>query len=63
MSEHQPHASDRMAAFRGLILGPIVLGLLLVTIVRLTNAHYAAPEGAKAVSASSLSGARGVLDA
>jgi hypothetical protein len=42
MSQHQSHESDRAAAYRGLILGAIVLVLLVVSIVRLTNAHYAA---------------------
>jgi len=48
MTQHQAHGSDRGAAYRGVILGAIVLGILLVTIVRLTNAHYAGSEGAKA---------------
>ena len=42
MSDHQTHGSDRTAAYRGLILGAIVLAVLLLTIVRLTNAHYGA---------------------
>ncbi|MFI5245964.1 MAG: hypothetical protein ACHQQR_12105 [Gemmatimonadales bacterium] len=52
-----------MAAFRGLILGAIVLGILLVTIVRLTKAHYAGVEGAKAASTVSMGGAGSALDA
>ncbi len=52
MSQQQPHPSDRAAAYRGLILGAIVLGALIFTIVRLTNAHYNAKEGVKAASAS-----------
>ena len=40
MSQHEPHESDRAAAYRGLILGAIVLGTVLFTIVRLTHAHY-----------------------
>ena len=51
MSQHEPHPSDRAAAYRGLILGAIVLGALLFTIVRLTNAHYNSKEGVKAASA------------
>ena len=40
MTQHQSHGSDRSAAYRGLVLGAIVLGILLFTIVRLTNSHY-----------------------
>jgi hypothetical protein len=50
MSQHQTHESDRSAAFRGLVLGVVVLLILLVTIVRLTNAHYAAESGSKTAS-------------
>jgi hypothetical protein len=50
MSEH-PHASDRSAAFTGLILGAIVLGLVLYGIVRITNARYASEAPAKTASA------------
>jgi len=35
------HKADARAAFMGLILGAIVLGGILYTIVRLTNARYA----------------------
>ena len=35
------HHSDMKAAFRGLIIGAIALLLLVVTIVKLTNAKYA----------------------
>ncbi|HEX7546761.1 MAG TPA: hypothetical protein VF368_08530 [Gemmatimonadaceae bacterium] len=52
MSQHQSHESDRFAAFRGLVLGAIVLGILLVTIVRLTNAHYATAAGSKTATSS-----------
>ena len=63
MSQHQTHESDRAAAYRGLILGAIIIGILLVTIVRLTNAHYAGAEGEKAASTSSQGSASGTLDA
>ena len=43
----QHRARDRSAAFTGLILGAIALGLLLFGIVRLTNSRYASEEGAK----------------
>ena len=46
MSEHH-HASDRSAAFTGLILGAIALALLLYGIVRITNARYASEDGPK----------------
>jgi len=52
MSE-QHHATDRSAAFTGLILGAIALGLLLFGIVRMTNAHYATEEGAKKTASTS----------
>jgi hypothetical protein len=39
--QYPPHSGpDTVPAFRGLILGAIVLAIILVTIVRLTNAHY-----------------------
>jgi hypothetical protein len=63
MSQPQSHESDRAAAYRGLILGAIVIGILLVTIVRLTNAHYVAEKGAKKASISLPSGVNGALDA
>jgi hypothetical protein len=62
MSQHQSHESDRTAAYRGLILGVIVLGILLFTIVRLTNAHYSGAEGAKAASSRSPQGIAVGLD-
>ncbi|HLA90624.1 MAG TPA: hypothetical protein VJL28_09350 [Gemmatimonadaceae bacterium] len=46
MSESH-HASDRKAAFTGLILGVIALAIVLSTIVYLTNRHYAGKEGAR----------------
>jgi hypothetical protein len=63
MSQHQTHESDRAAAYRGLILGALIIGILLVTIVRLTNAHYAGAEGAKAASTSFHGSASRALDA
>jgi hypothetical protein len=51
MSE-QHHATDRSAAFTGLILGAVALGLLLYGIVRVTNARYAAGEGARKTASS-----------
>jgi len=63
MSQHQTHESDRAAAYRGLILGAIVLGILLFTIVRLTNAHYASSEGAKSAVVAPVAALSGALDA
>jgi hypothetical protein len=39
---HDTHAaSDRGAAITGLIVGAIAILIILTTIVKLTNAHYA----------------------
>lgn len=38
---HETQGSDMVAAFSGLIIGAVVLLLLLGSIVRLTNRHYA----------------------
>ena len=45
MSQHETHESDRSAAYRGLILGAIILAILLVTVSRLTAAHDEANAG------------------
>ena len=45
---HTPHASDRRAAYTGLILGAITLGILVYSIVMLTNRHLEGAEGATA---------------
>lgn len=57
MTDHQeqypPHAGpDTGAAFKGLILGAVVLFAILVTIVKVTNAYYNRhpPEAATAPS-------------
>ncbi|MFI5310813.1 MAG: hypothetical protein ACHQQ3_06240 [Gemmatimonadales bacterium] len=52
MSGHQ-RASDRGAAFTGLILGVVALGIVIYSIVSLTNKHYAAKEGTKAAAGAS----------
>ena len=59
---HQTHESDRAAAYRGLILGAIAIAALIVTIVKLTNAKYAAEAPAKTSSTAVHSGANGALD-
>jgi hypothetical protein len=51
MSDHQ-HPSDRKAAYTGLILGVITLGIVLYAIVFLTNKHYEGREGAKPAAGS-----------
>jgi hypothetical protein len=58
------HSSDRAAAYRGLILGAIVLAILIVSIVKMTNAKYENEAGAKkaAVTLSHVA-ANGALDA
>ena len=35
------HGSDTGAAFLGLIIGAIVIFAFVITVVKLTNAHYA----------------------
>ena len=45
---HATHGSDMGAAFAGLIIGAIALFLLLGTIVKLTNRHYASEKPAAA---------------
>ncbi len=62
MSSHS-HESDRAAAYRGLILGAIAIALLVVTIVKLTNAKYAGEAPAKTGSAVSRVAANVALDA
>ena len=36
-----PHEGDKSAAFTGLILGAIAIFVIVFSIVRMTNAHYA----------------------
>ena len=52
MSEHHG-ASDRRAAYTGLILGVIALGIVLYSIVLLTNKHFESKEGTKPAAGSS----------
>ena len=52
MSEHQ-HASDRGAAYTGLIFGVIALGIIIYSIVVLTNKSYEGKEGAKPAAGAS----------
>jgi hypothetical protein len=59
---HESHESDRAAAFRGLILGAIAIAALVVTIVKLTNAKYAAETPAKTSSTATQGGTNGALD-
>lgn len=48
---HSHRSSDRSAAFTGLIVGAILLGATLFTIVTLTNQHYERLEAAAAAPA------------
>ena len=43
---HVKRSSDMGAAFAGLVIGAVVLFLLLGTIVKLTNMHYASEKPA-----------------
>ena len=52
MSEQQ-HASDRSAAYTGLIFGAIAVGILIYSIVFLTNRRYEGKEGAKPAAGAS----------
>jgi hypothetical protein len=56
MSDHNdqypPHTGpDTAPAFRGLIVGAVILAIVLAGIVKLTNGHYASAEGAPAAEA------------
>ena len=62
MSQHQTHESDRSAAYRGLILGAIVLGILIFSVVRLTHAHYAGSDAGKAAARGLANTATSALD-
>ncbi len=62
MSSHS-HESDRAAAYRGLILGAIVLAIIIVSIVKMTNAKYAGEAGAKTGATASHATVNGSLDA
>jgi hypothetical protein len=48
MTEHHdhPHHSDMPAAFTGLVVGLVFLLIMVLTIVKLTNAKYARHEAA-----------------
>lgn len=59
---HQSHESDRAAAYRGLILGAIAIAILVVSIVKLTNAKYAAEAPAKTSSTAPAGSLLGALD-
>jgi hypothetical protein len=63
MSQHQTHESDRSAAYRGLILGAIALGILIFSVVRLTHAHYSGADAGKTALNTPASAATRPLDA
>jgi hypothetical protein len=46
-----PQPGDKSAAFTGLILGAITIFVIVFSIVRITNAKYAAHEGGEAPAA------------
>jgi hypothetical protein len=60
---HASPPSDRSAAYRGLILGAIAIAAIVVTIIKLTNAKYAAEAPAKTGSTASAPALNGALDA
>jgi hypothetical protein len=60
---HSSHPSDRAAAYRGLILGAIAIAVLVVGIVKLTNAKYASETPAKTGATSAAPALNGALDA
>jgi hypothetical protein len=45
-----PSGPDTSAAFRGLLVGAVLLFIALFTIVKLTDAHFRAREAAEAVA-------------
>jgi hypothetical protein len=63
MSHEAPHASDRAAAYRGLILGAIVLGALLYTVSRVTHAYYSSKTAPAAAAVRPVQGHVVALDA
>jgi hypothetical protein len=60
---HSSHSSDRAAAYRGLILGAIAIAVLIVSIVKMTNAKYAGEAPAKTGSTAPRVALNGALDA
>jgi hypothetical protein len=38
---HAAHVSDKGAAFAGLVVGAALLGVILFSVVKITNSHYA----------------------
>jgi hypothetical protein len=52
MSSHTPaHGSDKGAGFTGLIVGALFVGLILYSVVLLTNRHFAGEKGEKGTTA------------
>ena len=48
-SESAP-PSDRKAAYTGLIIGAVAVFIILFSVVKVTNAHFAGEEGGKPAS-------------
>jgi hypothetical protein len=50
MSANHSAPSDRSAAFTGLILGAVAVFIILLAVVKVTNASFAGEEGEKAAA-------------
>ena len=56
MSSHTPaHGSDTGAGFTGLIVGGLFVGIILYSVVLLTNRHFAGEKGEKGTPAAETS--------
>jgi hypothetical protein len=56
MSSHTPtHRSDTGAGFTGLLVGGLFVGLILYSVVLLTNRHFAGEKGEKGTPAAETS--------
>ena len=49
-ASHSAPPSDRKAAYTGLIIGAVAVFIILFSVVKVTNAHFAGEEGGKPAS-------------